>query len=691
MLRASGAARPPSERLPAMAVTSAPVSTLHPARRGTRSLIAEDLWTLPRVGAPQAFPDGQALVVPVTRWNLEKNESRTQLYRVPVSGGTPVAITTPDASASEPRVSPDGKRLAFTRKDANGKNQLMLMSLEGGEPRKLTDLPLGVFDPRWLPDGSGLVFASNVIKGHFTPEQTAAELKRRADDPVKAHVTEERFYRFWDNWLTTGEVPHLFHYDLARESARDLMPESTVWFDWMDPSGQYDLSPDGREIALAGISFDTQRSLIVTRIYTVPLGPASTAGSGALTCRTTGHPADDSRPRYSPDGKWLVYGMTHDPEFYADRVRLMRMDRASGKHEEWLGSWDLTPSHWEFTADGTLVFEAEQNARLKLFTFKEGPEPKAITSDGSASSVTPLAGGRVAFVFQTLAAPSEVHVTAQAGGTAARVTEFTSEGASKFHVGETREITFEGSRGENVQMFLVLPPDFTTGKKYPLVHMIHGGPHGTFGDLWHARWNAQAFAAPGYVVALVNFQGSTSWGQDFAQRIQGEWAARPFEDIMKATDLLIASGLVDEKRMAVTGGSYGGYMVTWIAGHTDRFNCIVNHAGVADLTAQYASDVTQGRGRAAGGEAWDGLEKQDMWSPVRFAKGMNTPMLVIHGERDYRVPIGQGLLIYGVLKAKGVPARLVYFPDENHWVLKARNSLLWYKEVHAWLARWLGA
>ena len=691
MLRASGAARPPSERLPAMAVTSAPVSTLHPARRGTRSLIAEDLWTLPRVGAPQAFPDGQALVVPVTRWNLEKNESRTQLYRVSTSGGAPVAITTPDASASEPRISPEGRRLAFTRKDANGKNQLMLMSLEGGEPRKLTDLPLGVFDPRWLPDGSGLVFASNVIKGHFTPEQTAAELKRRADDPVKAHVTEERFYRFWDNWLTTGEVPHLFHYDLARESARDLMPESTVWFDWMDPSGQYDLSPDGREIALAGISFDTQRSLIVTRIYTVPLGPASTAGSGVLTCRTTAHPADDSRPRYSPDGKWLVYGMTHDPEFYADRVRLMRMDRASGKHEEWLGSWDLTPSHWEFTADGTLVFEAEQNARLKLFTFKEGPEPKAITSDGSASSVTPLAGGRVAFVFQTLAAPSEVHVTAQAGGTAARVTEFTSEGASKFHVGETREITFEGSRGENVQMFLVLPPDFTTGKKYPLVHMIHGGPHGTFGDLWHARWNAQAFAAPGYVVALVNFQGSTSWGQDFAQRIQGEWAARPFEDIMKATDLLIASGLVDEKRMAVTGGSYGGYMVTWIAGHTDRFNCIVNHAGVADLTAQYASDVTQGRGRAAGGEAWDGLEKQDMWSPVRFAKGMNTPMLVIHGERDYRVPIGQGLLIYGVLKAKGVPARLVYFPDENHWVLKARNSLLWYKEVHAWLARWLGA
>ncbi len=656
---------------------------VHPARRGSRPLAAEDLWLTPRVGAPVATPDGRALIVPVTRWNLERNESRTQFHQVPLDGGAPRALTAPEVSAAEPRVSPDGTRLVFTRKDAHGRAQLMLMPLDGGEARVLTALPLGVFDPRWLPDGSGIVFGSLLLKGHLTHEATAAELKRRADDPVKAHVTEDRVYRFWDQWLTTGEVPHLFVYDLARDTVRDLMPESTVWFDWMDPSGQYDVSPDGRELALAGQGFDAARSLLVSRVYTVPIS------GGALRCLTSEHPADDLRPRYSPDGRHLLYGMTHDIEFYADRIRLMRMDRASGVHTEWLGDWDFIPTHWEYAADGTVVFEADHHGRLKLFAFDGQGEPRALTSTGSVTASTPIAGGRVAFLHQSLAAPGEVHVVPLAGGAATRLTSFTEAACALHHVGEVRELVFPGALDVPVQMFIVLPPDHVEGRRYPLVHMIHGGPHGSFGDMWHARWNAQAFAAPGHVVALVNFQGSTGWGQRFAQCIQGEWAARPFEDIQRATDALIAMGLVDESRMAVTGGSYGGYMVSWIGAHTDRFKCIVNHAGVVDLTGQYASDITQGRGRASGGEAWDGLDKQDLWSPIRFAKGMNTPMLVVHGEKDYRVPVGHGLMVYGMLKAKGVPARLVVFPDENHWVLKARNSLLWYGEVLGWLARWL--
>jgi dipeptidyl aminopeptidase/acylaminoacyl peptidase len=240
-------------------------------------------------------------------------------------------------------------------------------------------------------------------------------------------------------------------------------------------------------------------------------------------------------------------------------------------------------------------------------------------------------------------------------------------------------------------MFVVLPSGYQQGKKYPLVQVVHGGPHGITPDAFHPRWNAHLFGSPGYVVGLVNFQGSTSWGQDFAQRIQGAWAERPFEDVMKSTDALIATGMVDETRMAAAGGSYGGYMASWIEGHTDRFSCIVNHAGVYNTLSQYASDMTQGRNKSFGGEPWAGMENITAVNPAHAASGFQTPMLVLHGERDYRVPVTQGLECYGVLKAKGVTARLVYFPDENHWILKPRNSVFWYGEVHGWLKRFLSA
>ncbi len=667
-----------------MTVSSPAHTVLHPARPGPRPITAEDLWALPRVGSPQPSPDGRWALVPVANTDLEKNESRSTLHLVSLEDDTePRALTSPDRSASEPRWAPDGRRFTFLRKDADSRLQLHLMSLEGGEPRALTTLPLGVADARWLPDGRGMIVAAQLIRGHLTPEATRTELERRAKDPVKAHVTEERFYRYWDTWLTTGEVMHLFHLDVETGSLRDLAPESTFWFEWMDPTGQFDISPDGAEVAFTGTSFDDARSLIVTAVYTVPVA------GGAVARLVPPHGADDFRPRYSPDGRSIVYGKTHDPLYYADPTRLMRVDRATRQHEPLVTGWDHSPTGWEFAPDGTLVFVAEQHARVKLFAWRGEGEPVALVADGAVGGLA-VAKRRLVFTHQSAASPSEIVTCALDGSDRRTRTRFTAEAAARFATGEVREMHFAGADGETVQMLVVFPPGAEPGQPLPLVHMIHGGPHGVFGDQWHMRWNAHLFAAPGYVAAMVNFQGSTSWGDDFAKRIQGEWARRPHEDVMNATDVLIAAGIADPARMAATGGSYGGYMATWIAGHTDRFKCIICHAGVNDLTGQYASDVTQGRGRAAGGEAWDGLEKQDRWSPIRYASAMVTPMLVIHGERDYRVPVGQGLLLYGMLKAKGVPARLVYFPDENHWILKPRNSLLWCREVHDWLARWLG-
>jgi dipeptidyl aminopeptidase/acylaminoacyl peptidase len=669
-----------------MTVMTTTVPTLHPARKGPRPITAEDMWRIPRVGAPVPAPDGTWLVVPVTTYDLETNESRTRLWRVPADGGEPRAITSAELSGGEPAISPDGRQLAFTRRIEKGKAQLHVIPLDGGEARKLTDLPLGAFDPKWLPDGSGIVFGAQLFKGHPTPEATKTEFERREKDPVKAHVTEERFYRYWDTWLTTGEVVHLFVIDLASGTIRDLTPESEFWFDWMEPRGRFDIAPDGSEVAFEGIDFDHERSLIRSRIYRAPVA------GGATECLTSSGTGQEAQPRYSPDGKFLVYGQQHDPFFYADRVRIMALDRASGTHAEWIGSWDLSPAHWTFGRDGTLLLEAEHEARMHLWAFKPGDrEPRRYAAGGTLGGATAASDGRVWCMAQSLVQPPEIACVEPGGGEPRIVTRFTADTCAQFGTSEVRELQFEGAHGETVQMFVLLPPGYEPGKKYPLVQVIHGGPHAISGDVFHFRWSPQVFASPGYVVALVNFQGSTSWGQDFAKRIQGGWGERPFEDVMKATDVLAASDFVDATRMAAAGGSYGGYMAAWIEGNTNRFRCIVNHAGVYDLLVQYASDVTQGRAQSMGGEAWDGLERIQRWNPATTARGFETPMLVLHGEKDYRVPVSHGLECYGVLKAKGVPARLVYFPDENHWVLKPKNSLLWYREVLGWLERWLSA
>jgi len=658
---------------------------IHPAQR---RLTAEDLWKVARVGAPVPGPTGDFAVVPVTTYDLEANKGKQRLWLVS-KAGDPRPLTSDEYSSGDPAVSPDGRRLGFVRARGEEKGQLHVMPLDGGEAERLTDMPLGVFDPRWFPDGTKVAFGTMLLADAPTPAGTKELLEKRAKDPVKAHVTENRVYRVWDRWLTDGERPHLFVLDLKTRALTDVTPEGTGWFDFMEMAGQYDIAPDGSEIAFQADSSLPPHTMLRFAVFTAPV-----SGGGVRCLTPEGTPpnsADCLRPRYSPDGSSIVYGMQRDPYFYADRVRLVRYDRASGTHTVLTEDWDRSPHAWEFAPDGTLVLEVEDRGRVALATLssKQPGTPKTILSQGTVSGLRVARSGRVFFTLQSLSAPPEAASCAIDGSDFATVTLFNRELMSGIALGEVREMEFAGANGDRVQMFLVLPPGFDPAKKWPLVHVIHGGPHGISGDNFHFRWNPQLFAAPGYVVACVNFHGSTSWGQDFAACIQGGHGDKPFDDIMRATDILLETGFIDPKRMAATGGSYGGYLVCWIAGNTDRFACLVNHAGVFDLLGEYGSDITQGRHQSYGGEPWDRLEAIDRWNPARFARGFVTPMLVIHGERDYRVPHNQAMAVYNIYKAKGVDARLLFFPDENHWVLKPQNSLLWNREVHAWLERYL--
>ncbi len=659
--------------------------TVHPARPGSRPLTAEDLWRVPRVGSPVPLPDGGRAVVPVTEYDMEENRGTTRLHLIDLDGRTrPRALTSADASCTDPAISPDGTRLAFIRKDDPDENgQLHILPLDGGESAPVCEMPLGAFDPKWLPDGSGLVVGAMLFKGHLTPEATAAERDRRKDDKVKVHITEDPVFRYWDRWLTTGQVPHLFHVDGASGIARDLMPDSTDWFSWMAPAGSYDIHPGGTELAYSAIRFDAERDRLRSFVHRLIIA----TGERHVVAPTDGHAA--SGPRYTPDGASLVFGVTHDPDFYADRTQLTRHDLASGEDTAVATDWELSADSWEFGPDGALWITAQHRARNTLHRMESfETSPQAIVTDGSVGGARALPGGGTVFSRSDQSTPHEVYVT-DASGAARRVTHLTDAALEGVALGAVLETTFTGAEGEGVQMFVALPPGESGDQPLPLVQVVHGGPHGISADSFHPRWNTHLFAAPGYVAAMVNFQGSTSFGQDFAKRIQGTWGDRPYRDVMAATDLLIEHGLADAGRMAAAGGSYGGYLVSWIAGQTDRFRCLVNHAGVFDTQSMFASDVIQARDVSIGGNPWGAHEGMDRWNPARHVGNAKTPMLVLHGELDYRVPVTQGLMCYSILRLRRVPARLVYFPDENHWVLKPQNSVVWYREVHAWLAKYL--
>jgi len=561
------------------------------------------------------------------------------------------------------------------------------MPLDGGEARALTDLPLGAADPRWLPDSRSVVVISEVLRSAPTLDGTRAALEVLAKSHAKVHVTEDRLYKFWDRWLTRGEVPHFFVVDVASGATRDLTPDNDRFFELMDPSGTWDISPDGAELAYSALlSEPPYAGVLRYGVFTVALA------GGPARCLTADHPAEDARPRYTPDGRFLVWGMTRDPDFYADRTRLARLDRATGTLTVLTETWDRSPTAWTPMPDGrTLVIEAEEDGRARLFRMSiEGGTPEPFVRDGSALGARVVDAGRVTFVHDSLAHPPEPRVVAVDGSAMRRFGGFNDTLLAGLELGRTEELRVAGADGDPIQVWVVHPPASRASARPPLVHLIHGGPHGTFGDHWHYRWNAQLFAAPGYVAALVNFHGSSSYGEKFLRSIHGTWGDRPSKDVHAATDHLVKTGAVDPERVAITGGSYGGYLVSWLIGAAGkRFKCAVAHAAVTRFAGMYAGDVTEGMQHELGGTPWENREALERWDPLAFSKDLCTPTLVVHGEKDYRVPVAQGLELYGILKARGVPARLVYFPGENHWVLNPANSLQWYAEVHAWLARWL--
>jgi dipeptidyl aminopeptidase/acylaminoacyl peptidase len=678
------------QRLVVLALSLVPLADAY-SQAPKHPLSVDDLWKVQRLGKPALAPDGKRVAVEVTTYAMEDNDSTSAIWLLSTDGKTRRRLTTSKGKNSGPVWSPDSKTIAFVSKRSGDVSQIHLIAADGGEARQLTRLPMGPSGLKWGPDGKTIYCIVHTWLD--TPDDASFKKRENArkDDKVRAVIVDDAMYRYWDAWLADGKRPVLFAVDVESGKHKNLFAGLKRFLPVTDASADsYDISPDGKELCFTADTVEDIGTDFNLDLYTMPLDRP-----GQPTNITTDNPAGDFNPLYSPDGSYIAFLRQTTKFFYADRVRIMayKRDENSVWDEITTGfNRSCSSPQWRPGPRG-LIFEAEDKGYHRLFA---APLPdrrgiQELTRGWSDTSPRLSQDGHtLVFLRANFDTPPQLFVKTPKSEKPVRLDQFNDDLVAGWDLEPVKEIYYKGADNEDVQMWIAYPPQFDPTKKWPLLMVVHGGPHNAIPTDFHFRWNLQLFAAQGYVVACPNFHGSSGFGQDFTDSITGDMATKPFLDIMKATDYMERLSYIDKDRMVAAGASYGGYMMSWLNGHTDRFKALVCHAGVYNWHSMMASDIVRGRQRALGALPWGDLHQIDKQSPQRFAANFKTPTLVMHGEKDFRVPVTQGFEYYNTLRMKGVPARLVYFPDENHWVLKPQNARLWTQEFFAWLEKYVG-
>ena len=664
-----------------LALSLTPPAPAHPFK-------VEDMQSLSRVGDVRISPDGRWAVFTVARSDLAKNRSVTNLWRVPTAGGEPQQLTfVQQGSNDNPRWSADGRYLYFLSSRVEDKPQVFRLAFEGGEARQITSFATGVSNFVLSPDGHTLAIIASVFPACTDMVCNEKLLKERKDNPVKARVITEMPFRRWDSWVE-GLRNHIFVMPSSGGTATDLTPGDVDSPIWPGEGGgdEVAFSPDSRELCFS--RYVENESLTGNSdLFVVPV-------SGGPPKAITTNKSTDRTPVYSPDGRYIAYGATLRPMQETDFTRVFVYDRTTGEHRNLSEATDRSIDSFHWSPDSASLYVTFENkgevslARLQLAGGKLTP---LVTTGSAGEPDVALNKKFLVFSNSTLAQPAELfRLDLPARAPPAQLTHLNGDILKDIEFGEVSSFSFPGWRGETVQAWQVKPPGFDPSRKYPLLLLMHGGPEGAWSNMFHYRWNAQLFAAAGYVVIQPNFHGSKGFGLKFMDAIKGQWGGAPYEDQMKAVDTALTWPYVDTTRIAAAGASYGGYMANWVEGHTDRFRTIVSHDGLYDLTAAiYSSDFVGGTLQEFKGTPWENPQALIEQAPITYAKNFRTPMLIIHGGNDYRVDPSQGLSMFQVLQAKRVPSKLLYFEAENHWVLKPADSVLWYHTVLDWLDQWV--
>ncbi len=650
-------------------------------------LTVDDLWAMKRIGSFDLSPDGRQIVFDVTAYNMDENKGKSDIYLINIDGSNPHPVKNSDKNETNPKFLPDGKKISYIVDD-----QVHTCNIDGSDDIQLTDLYTGVDDYRWSHDGKKLLLTSNVY-----PDCGSQDCNKKVDEEkklskVNVRVLTHLMFRYWNRWLN-GKRSHLFLFNMVSNEYNDLnykMHNDVPPLD-LGSSSDFNFSPDDKEIAFTMnpdtvVAASTNNEIYIVKVADIKKDEKAPAE------KISESKGNDNQPVYSPDGKYIAFTSMLVPGHESAQSYLVLYDRTSGKLKNLSDGFNRSVGEIKWTPDSkTIYFTADNEIFKSIYKIdiNSGMINLVLKDHSNTGLIISKDGKNIYLKQQKSTQPYEIF-SMNDNGKIQQITSLNKELLSDIEMIPIDTFWTKGAEGVNIQSILVKPPFFDPSKKYPLIFLIHGGPQGHWEDDFHYRWNTELFASKGYVVIAPNPTGSTGYGQDLTNAVSTDWGGRPYKDLMKVYDFSIKNfKYIDPRNTFAAGASYGGYMINWIEGHTDRFNALVSHDGVFNTVSEWGTTEELWFPEwEFKGTPWTNRELYEKWNPQRFIQNAKTPMLIVQGANDFRVPEGQAFQLFTSLQRLGIDSKLLLFPDEFHFIVKPQDARFWWNSIFEWFEKY---